>query len=247
MSPGSPSMQNEPSPTTPTRAPARAITRADYDRYLPLVRRAAMHMARRVPAHVGVDELVGYGWLGMVEALSRAKGEASPEQFEAYAMHRVRGAMLDYLRSLDPQKRKLRNASKRVARSISRLIGTHGRPPTEDEIAADLGIDIEEYRELLGQMHTAGMARLEMLDIDEVEARDERMMPDEEAGRRMLSSVIADGIERLPDRLRQILSLYYEHDCTLREIGAIFGVSESRICQLHTEAMHRLRAHVGRE
>lgn len=226
----------------------RALTRADYDRYLPLVRRIAMRMARRVPGHIGVSELVSYGWLGMVEALSRADQTMPPEQFEAYAAHRVKGAMLDYLRSLDPASRQMRNASRRVARAIAKLTAQKGGPPGEEEIAAELGLEIDVYRDLLTGIAGAGMARLEMLDLDQVEAPDDRAIaPDDDAGRRMLSQQVAAAIERLPPRLQQVLSLYYEQDCTLREIGAIFGVSESRVCQLHTEAMHRLRAAIGKE
>jgi RNA polymerase sigma factor for flagellar operon FliA len=231
----------------PKLAP-RTLTRADYDRYLPLVRRIAMRMARRVPGHIGVSELVSCGWVGMVEALSRADESMPIEQFEAYAAYRVKGAMLDYLRSLDPASRQMRNASRRVARAIAKLTGIFKRPPTEEEIAAEMSLPIETYRELLGGIATAGMARLEMLDLDDVDAADERAIaPDDGAARRILQNAVADAIEQLPPRLQQILSLYYQEDCTLREIGAIFGVTESRICQLHTEAMHRLRAAIGKE
>jgi RNA polymerase sigma factor for flagellar operon FliA len=229
------------------RSAPRPITRADYDRYLPLVRRVAMRIARRVPSHVGVAELVSYGWLGMVEALSRADASLKPEQFEAYALHRVQGAILDYLRSLDPQKRKLRTASRRVARAIHKLTGQLGRPPEEQEIAAEMGVPLAEYHDLLSGISHAGMARLEMVDLDEADPAGDGELPDEVAGRRLLAAAVAEAIERLPERLRNILSLYYQHDCTLREIGAVLGVTESRVCQLHSEAMHRLRADIGRE
>jgi len=91
------------------------------------------------------------------------------------------------------------------------------------------------------------MARLEMVDLDEADPMSDADMPDEAAGRRLLASAVADAIERLPQRLRTVLSLYYQHECTLREIGAVLGVTESRVCQLHSEAMHRLRADIGRE
>ena len=229
------------------RSAPRAITRADYDRYLPLVRRVAMRIARRVPGHIGVAELVSYGWLGMVEALSRADESLKPEQFEAYALHRVQGAILDYLRSLDPQKRKLRTASRRVARAIHKLTGQLSRPPEEQEIATEMGLSLNEYHELLAGISHAGMARLEMVDLDEADPMSDADMPDEAAGRRLLASAVAEAIERLPPRLRTVLSLYYQHECTLREIGAVLGVTESRVCQLHSEAMHRLRADIGRE
>jgi RNA polymerase sigma factor FliA len=230
-----------------TRVERRQLSRADYDRFSPLVRRIAMRMARRVPSHISVGDLVSCGWLGLLEAFSRAEGGMPVEEFEAYASHRVRGAMLDYLRGLDPATRQARNASRRVARVITQLTGQLDRQPEEHEIAASMGLELVAFRQLLSTIANAGMARLEVLDIDQVDPAEDRGAPDEEAGRRMLSRAVADAIQHLSPRLQQVLALYYQEDCTLREIGAVLGVSESRVSQLHTEAMHRLRAIVGKE
>lgn len=229
-------------------APKRTLTREDYERYLPLVRRIAMRLARRVPSHISIGDLISSGWVGLVEAFSRCGEDMPTEEFEAYASHRVRGAMLDYLRGLDPATRQARNASRRVTRAISDLTHSLGRPPEEEEIADALGLELDAYRTLLTQISSAGMSRLEIVDLDRIDTvTDKSDGPDEIAEQRLLAEVVAEAIERLPLRLQQVLALYYQEDCTLREIGAVLQVSESRVCQLHAEAMHRLRADIGKE
>jgi RNA polymerase sigma factor for flagellar operon FliA len=229
-------------------APKRTLTREDYERFLPLVRRIAMRLARRVPSHISIGDLISSGWVGLVEAFSRSNPDMPNEEFEAYASHRVRGAMLDYLRGLDPATRQARNASRRVSRSISQLTRALGRPPEEEEIADALGLAVDAYRDLLTQIASAGMSRLELVDLDQIDAvPDKSEAPDDRAEQRLLAEHVAGAIERLPLRLQQVLALYYQEDCTLREIGAVLQVSESRVCQLHAEAMHRLRADIGRE
>jgi RNA polymerase sigma factor for flagellar operon FliA len=228
--------------------PKRTLTREDYERFLPLVRRIAMRLARRVPSHISIGDLISSGWVGLVEAFSRSEPNMPAEEFEAYASHRVRGSMLDYLRGLDPATRQARNASRRVTRTISELTRSLGRPPEEEEIADALGVDIDTYRDLLTQISSAGMSRLDVVDLDQVNAvTDQNESPDEVAEQRLLAEHVANAIERLPLRLQQVLALYYQEDCTLREIGAVLQVSESRVCQLHAEAMHRLRADIGKE
>jgi len=213
-----------------------------------MVRRIAMRLARRVPSHISIGDLISSGWVGLVEAFSRTEPSMPEEEFEAYASHRVRGAMLDYLRGLDPATRQARNASRRVARTIAELTRSLGRPPEEDEIADAMGLGLEDYRDLLNSISSAGMSRLEIVDLDQIDAlADRQEAPDELAEQRLLADQVAEAIERLPIRLQQILALYYQENCTLREIGAVLQVSESRICQLHAEAMHRLRADIGRE
>jgi RNA polymerase sigma factor FliA len=224
----------------------RALDHAAYERFQPLVRRTAMRFARRVPRHITVSDLVGYGWVGLMEAYRRADPEMPPEEFEAYASYRVRGAILDYLRSLDPATRELRRSSRNVADAIRKLTGEKVRAPEEGEIAAALGLSLEDYRELLQRISTGGMARLELLDIDNLEVEGANENIDDGVGQRQLSTAVAEAITHLPPRLQQILALYYQEECTLREIGSVLGVSESRVCQLLSEAMHRLRAMVGR-
>ncbi len=230
----------------------RKLTRADYDRYLPLVRRTAMKLARRLPAHVTVNDLVGYGWLGLLDAFERATPDMDGDEFEAYALYRIRGAALDYLRTLDPASRAARALSRRVARTIADLTREKGgKSPEEDEIARRLEMTVDEYRATMEQLGRAGMDRLEMLDIDALPSGDAPHsgdeLPEERASKKELCRVVAEAIKTLPDRLQLVLALYYQEERSLREIGIVLEVSESRVCQLHSEAIHRLRAAAGRE
>ena len=227
----------------------RPLDREAYERFLPMVRRTAMRCARRVPRHITVSDLIGYGWVGLMEAFRRADPNMPPNEFEAYASYRVRGAMLDYLRSLEPGTREIRRASREVAETIRTLTGQHVRPPEEDEIARHMGLEVDAYRTLLDKIAAGGMARLELLDTENLETDalgSTAEAADDTASKRQMAAAVADAIDELPERLRQILALYYQEECTLKEIGAILGVTESRISQLHTEAMHRLRAAIGR-
>jgi RNA polymerase sigma factor FliA len=225
----------------------RSMDRSQYERFLPLVRRTAMRLARRVPATITVADLVGYGWVGLMEAYQRSAANMPDEEFEAYALYRVRGAMLDYLRSLDPATRDLRRASRRVAHAIRDLSHRLGRDPEEEEIAESIGMPLPGYRELLEKIAKAGMARLELLDLDDIEVESTGETIDDAVAKRRLADAVAGAMETLPPKLLQVLALYYQEGCTLKQIGAVLGVGESRVSQLHTEAIHRLRAAVGRE
>lgn len=226
---------------------ARRLSTEHYRKYLPVVRRAAMRLARKVPAHITVADLTSYAWIGLLEAFARASEDMNDEEFEAYALYRIRGAMLDYLRSLDPHSRANRAMSRRVARAISGLTTKLGRTPEEAEISTELGLSIEEYRRTLSALDKAGMNRLEMVDIDADLPAADAELPEDAAGRSEIRAAVRAAITQLPQRLQHVLSLYYVEDCTLREIGSILDVSESRVSQLHTEAVHRLRAAIGRE
>ncbi len=226
---------------------SRKLTRSDYERFLPLVQRTATRLARSLPATIGVSDLVSYGWVGLLEAFERASPDMDPEEFEAYALYRIRGAALDHVRRLDPTTRTTRALSRSVARSIKSLTRTLGRAPEEEEIAAELGMTVEAYRAALDQVGRAGMARLQMLDLDDVQIDAQAEPPDESAGKLEMCAAVTAQIEQLPLRLQQVLALYYAEERTLREIGVILEVTESRACQLHTEAIHRLRAAIGRE
>jgi RNA polymerase sigma factor for flagellar operon FliA len=224
----------------------RVLSTEDYRKFLPIVRRTAIRLARRLPSHISVQDLTGYAWIGLAEAFARAAPDMDEQEFEAYALYRIRGAMLDYLRSLDTQTRTSRAQSRKVTRAIHALTSRLGRSPEENEIAAELGLSIDEYRARLAALDRAGMSRLEMLDIDS-ELPSEAILPDDSAGNMEIKEVVAAAIKQLPERLQQVLALYYAEECTLRQIGEILDVSESRVSQLHTEAVHRLRAAIGRE
>jgi RNA polymerase sigma factor for flagellar operon FliA len=225
----------------------RTLSRSEYERFLPLVRRIAMRTARKVPRHIALGDLTHYGWVGLLEAFARADPEMPEREFEAYAGYRIRGAMLDYLRGLDPLSREMRESSRRISNAIAELTRELNRTPEESEIARKLNLTEEGYRALLSSVATAGMARLELADIDEESIPSQIEGPDDEAERKSLTNAVADAITTLPTRLQQMLTLHYQQGCTFREIGAVFGVSESRISQLHTEAIHRIRAAIEKE
>lgn len=220
--------------------PRDANQREIYERYLPIVRRIAMRTVRSLPPSVTIDDVISAGWLGMVEALGRRTPDMTDDHFEAFASYRVRGAILDHLRMLDPMSRKLRGASRRITQVVSGLVGRLGRNPEQEEIAAELGIELSEYQRLLGEISEAGFARLELSEIGEPSAGDGS--PESIAQRRELVESISEAIDSLPERLNLIVGLYYQEECSFREIGEVLGVTESRVCQLHAEAMHLIRA-----
>ncbi len=231
------------SSTMPPPERLGSASRAMYERYLPLVRRIAMRLVRQLPQAITVDDLLSAGWVGLVEAARRRTPQMPEEEFEAYASHRVRGAILDYLRSLDPMSRRMRGASRQITGAIRSLTARLSRAPEEEEIASELGIEIETYRALLGQVAQADAARVDLSEVAGPRTGSEQL-PDAMASRRELADRIADAVDTLPDRLRVVMGLYYQEDCSLREIGEILGVTESRVCQLHSEAVHRIRAHL---
>lgn len=231
---------------TPATQPKRKLTREEYDRYLPLVRRTAMKLARRLPTHVTVNDLVSYGWVGLLDAFERASPGMSQEEFEAYAMFRVRGAALDYLRTLDPATRTARSMSRKVARAMNDLTKERGgEGPEEEDVAKRLGMTVDAYRSTMEQLGRSGMNQVDLLDLDELGGNEE--LPEERTSKKELKELVAKAIGTLPERHQLVLALYYQEERTLREIGVVLEVSESRVCQIHTEAIHRLRAAAGRE
>ncbi len=207
---------------------------------MPLVRRIAMRTIRSLPASLTFDDILSAGWVGMAEALQRRTGQMEEEHFEAYASYRVRGAILDYLRALDPLSRKLRGASRRITDAVSDLTNRCGRSPNEDEIAGELGLSLPAYQSLLSEISEAGFARLEISSISEPASQDPS--PEATTLQAQVVESVSLAIDQLPERLRLVLALHYQDECSLREIGEVLGVTESRVCQLHAEAVHLIRA-----
>lgn len=204
-----------------------------------LVRRMAFRMARRLPPNVDVDDLIGAGMEGLLKAMS-AYDPARQPQFEAYAKARIRGAILDELRAGDSLTRYGRSRMGEMTTAISKLQHALGRAPTEEEIAQELGVSLEQYQRMNGDLGRApALAGLGAVSGDEVAstANDPSEMFDEAEARAQL----ADAIRELPERSQQVLALYYQEECTQAEIGEILGVTESRVCQLLGEATARLR------
>jgi RNA polymerase sigma factor for flagellar operon FliA len=214
--------------------------------YSPLVRRLAHQMIAKLPANVEIDDLIQVGMIGLNDALSRFD-LAQGVQFETFATQRIRGAMLDELRGSDWMSRGDRRNQRAIEAAVHRLEQRLGRAPTEGEIAAEMGLKLAEYQELLGKVRGTQLVYLEDMGGDEDDDYLDRHVADEEANplgrladRKMREALIA-AIENLPEREQYVMSMYYEHDMNLKEIAAVLGVTESRVCQLHSQSIARLR------
>jgi len=219
----------------------------------PLVKQVASEMRHRLPAHVEMDDLVSAGTLGLVDAL-RKFDPSRKVKLESYARHRIKGGILDALRSLDPATRDMRRRTRRVEETYHLLEATLGRPVKDEEIAQALGISLKAWHRWAREIHalpSGGWRRRET-------ASAVRMRPVKEEGgvavsqadpfdlcyRREQRDLLKRELARLPQRERQILTLYYQQDLTMRQIAARLNVDESRISQLHAEALRRLRGRV---
>lgn len=219
-------------------------------RYAPLVKRIAFHLMARLPASVDIDDLVQNGMIGLLDALGRFE-EGMGAQFETYAVQRVRGAMLDGLRDNDWLPRGVRREMRRVEAAIHQLEHEHGRAPSEGELAAALDMSLADYQKLL--LEARGHQLIYLEDLADSDGEDyldrhaaEAMAPDPLTVIEQTSvrTALIAAIEALPEREKMMMALYYEQDLNLREIGEVLGVTESRVCQLHTQAVVRLRAAV---
>lgn len=216
-------------------------------RFAPLVKRIAHHMMASLPPSVEIDDIIQSGMMGLLDA-ARRYTESEGAQFETYAVQRIRGAMLDSLRQSDWLPRSLRRSLRRIETVVSKLEQAHGRPPSESELAAALDMSLADYQHLLQEARGYQLVSYEDFQGGEEESFVDRYCSD---GRpdpltflteRAVREELADAIDDLPDREKKVMGLYYEQELNLREIGEVLGVSESRICQLHTQAIARLRS-----
>jgi RNA polymerase sigma factor for flagellar operon FliA len=213
-----------------------------------LVKAMAYRLLQRLPAEVELDDLIGVGVLGLIEAASRYKPTLGVP-FEAFARRRIHGAMLDSLRELDWAPRSLRKQARAFEASISRLRQELAREPEEEEIAAAMNLSPEECAQALEQVRGLELCSLRRLDAPGESGTsmldlclDPGEGPEERVQRSELKQRLAAALGDLPERERQILALYYDQELTMAEIGLVFGVSESRISQLRSLALRRLRA-----
>jgi RNA polymerase sigma factor for flagellar operon FliA len=227
--------------TTPTND-THALPADVAARMIPRIHRIARHIARRLPRHIRVDDLVGAGCQGLVSAYARFDASRG-EEFEAFAELRIRGAMLDELRAVDPLSRDQRANARRMAAATHALHARLGRAPAADEIAAELGITLEEYWERTTVAASGGTTSLDDEDAaPRAQIHDRSAEPaDELLSRKEEREAIRGALSALPPRLRRVLELYYGEGLTLRQIGDMLGVTESRISQLQTEAVRRIR------
>ena len=218
-------------------------------RFAPLVKRIAYHLMARLPSSVQVDDLVQNGMMGLLEAIGRFESGMGA-QFETYAAQRIRGAMLDGLRENDWLPRNLRRDFRRIETAIAQLEQEHGRPPSENELAGALGMPLAEYQKMLQDARGHQLISFEDLvdegneDYLERHLADSSGEPSKLLEEGSLHRMLVQGIEMLPEREKLMMALYYEQDLNLREIGEVMGVTESRVCQLHSQAVARLRARI---
>ncbi len=221
-------------------------------RFAPLVKRVAYHLMARLPASVQFEDLVQNGMIGLLDAMDRYQ-EGFGAQFETYATQRVRGAMLDGLRENDWLPRTLRRELRRIEAAISQLEHAHGRVPSESELADALGMSLADYQRTLQDARGHQIVYFDDFAGDGEEDFLERHFTDNDADPaniledRNIRQALVGAIERLPEREKLMMGLYYEQDLNLREIGEVMGVTESRVCQLHSQAIARLRAQIAGE
>jgi RNA polymerase sigma factor for flagellar operon FliA len=214
--------------------------------HVDLVRSMASRLGRRLPSQVELSELVSVGVLGLIEAANRYQPSLGVP-FDAFARRRIHGAMLDALRGLDWVPRSLRKLQRDVDGALSRLRHTLGREPEASEIAAALGVSTDDYEAKLDDLRLADLAVVQPAGTSEESAGLLDVAIDDDGPyrqleRRELRSRLVQALARLPERERQILALSYQEELTLAEIGQVIGVGESRVSQLRTQAVARLRS-----
>lgn len=215
--------------------------------YAPLVKRIAHHMMLRLPSSVSVDDIIQAGMIGLLDAAGRYD-ELRGAQFETFAAQRIRGAMLDELRQADWLPRTLRRDMRKIETAISKLQHLFGRSPNETEVAQELGLPLTEYQQLLFESRGAQLMYYEDFQHDGDENFFDRYDCDVDADPLTLlqdesfRGALIQAINALPERERMVMGMHYEQEMNLREIGEVLGVSESRVCQLHTQAVARLRS-----
>ena len=221
-------------------------------RYAPLVKRIAHHIMGKLPASVEVDDIIQAGMMGLKDAVGRYE-ETQGAQFETYAAQRIRGAMLDELRNGDWLPRGIRKNMRTIDKAMHALEQHLGRQPSEQELANHMEISLPDYQQMLQEARGH-----QLVYYEDYSQGDDGHFFDRHAGHAHPSPLenlveesmrqrLTEAIEDLPEREKMMMGLYYEQDLNLREIGAVMGVSESRVCQIHTRAIARLRSMLREE
>lgn len=221
--------------------------------YSPLVKYVAGRVAVGLPQNVEHADLVSYGIFGLIDAVEKFDPERG-YKFETYAIARIKGAILDELRSIDWVPRSVRAKARALEKAYAKLEGQLHRTPTDEEVAAELGLTDEQFQSLLSQLSFVGLVALdELLSVSG--ERGESMtlgdtIPDSGEGPvgayevEEMRQLLAESINRMPEREKIVLTLYYYEGLTLAEIGQVLGVTESRVCQIHTKAVLQLRSKI---
>ena len=222
--------------------------------YAPLVKYVAGRLGSGLPAHVDENDLVSYGLLGLIGAIERYDPDRDIK-FETYAIARIKGAIIDELRALDWVPRSVRSRAREIERAIAELEAKLGTAPTDEQIAEKIGITIKELEDSLTDISRSSIAALDELwsvsgEGDQVSLLDTiedttGAKPADALDETEMREALAEAIARLPEREKLVVTLYYYEELTLREIGEVLGVTESRVSQLHTKAILRLKARLA--
>lgn len=242
-------------PTIALSAAVAPVSAAERDRllleHLPTVRYLARRIHERLPQHVELDDLISAGVVGLIDAFKKFDHNKKV-QFKSYAQFRIRGAILDSLRILDWSPRELRRKGRAVQEAMQTLTHRFGRTPTEQEIAREMGVELNEYQQLLGELKGLEIGSLHIErseDSGEEELAYIAGSPEDDPLFQCLQSemteLLANAIDELPEKERMVLTLYYFEELTMKEIGLALGVVESRVSQIHSAAVLRLRAGLG--
>jgi RNA polymerase sigma factor FliA len=219
-------------------------------RYAPWVKFIALRMAAKLPSHIQAEDLISAGIIGLIDALDKFN-PAREVQFKTYAQIRIQGAIKDELRALDWASRSVRQKVKRLEQAYATLEQELGRPPASEEVATSLGIDMDEFEEMLDEVKGTALVSLEELgqgppsedksSLMEALLTREDQDPLEMLNLQDLKKALTQVIAALPEKERLVLSLYYFEELTMKEVGKVLNLTESRISQLHTQAVLRLR------
>ena len=215
---------------------------------VPLVRRVALHVASRLPSQVELSDLTQAGFLGLLDAAQKFDADIGV-RFWTYAELRIKGSILDSLRALDWVPRSVRRRRREIDAASRRLESCLGRAPSEDELAKELALTTERFRSMVDDVRCAEVSAelVEGLDGVDVFVRDPKAKdPHDLLERQELVALLARGIEGLSERERLVITLYYHEELTMKEVGQVLGVNESRVSQIHSKAVHRLRIRLAR-
>jgi len=213
--------------------------------HLPLVRAIAVRVHENLPVHVEVDDMIHAGILGLFDAADKYDPDKQVA-FSSYAKHRIKGAILDSLRQSDWASRDLRRRHKQVEAAARDLSAVLQRTPTDAEMAEKLGIDVERWRQTMIDLRNVGLtsASTRGADQDDLPAREfpskPETQPDSMCAQEQMRSVLGDAMKTLPERYQKVVSLYYTNEMTMKEIGGVLGINESRVSQIHKSALEKM-------
>lgn len=219
-------------------------------KYAYLVKFIAMRISTRLPSNVIVDELISAGCLGLIDAVDKYD-PTKDVSLKTYAQYRIKGAILDELRSMDWYSRSMRKKMKDIDDAVASVESREGRPAKENEVAVELGVELEKYYKMLGDIHGAALLSLDAFISNGDESGTKKTFqdrlqgtsdPDQKIGKKELKAVIAGSIRKLSEKEQIVISLYYYDELTLKEIGKVLDLTESRVCQIHTMALMKMRA-----